>query len=170
MLIADLKKNLGFTLIEIIIAVTIVAVVFGVVITSSAAIQKSGRNAQRQSDLRALQTALQQYYADQHFFPQNPINLSQVTDINSNLGNPITPPSSNPNLYLKTIPQEPLKNSLPYLYKAFKDRSLNGSITCSNEVGSVDKCQYYILCAKVEDDSPAIASCGSTYNYQITPL
>ncbi len=165
-----LKNTLGFTLIEIIIAVTIVGVVFGVIISSSAAIQKSGRNAQRQSDLRAFQSAFQQYYADQHFFPQNPVNLTTISDINSNLGNPITPPSANPNLYLKNIPQEPQKNSLPYIYKAFKDRTLNETVQCSNTVGSIDKCQFYILCAKMEDESPPVASCGGAYNFQLTPI
>lgn len=164
------KGSLGFTLIEIIIAVTIVGVVFGVVISSAAAIQKSGRNAQRQSDLRALQSAFQQYYADQHFFPQNPVNLTSVTDINSNLGNPISPPPANPNLYLKTIPKEPQKNSLPYIYKAYKDRSLDETVQCDNTVGSTTKCQYYILCAKMEDSSSPVASCGGQYNFMLTPL
>jgi prepilin-type N-terminal cleavage/methylation domain-containing protein len=167
---ALLRNRNGFTLIEIIIAVTIVGVVFGIVISSAAAIQRSGRNAQRQSDLTALQSALQQYYADQHFYPQNPVDLTDETEITSNLGNPITPPPSNPSLYLKTIPKEPLTNTVPYIYKAFNDRSLDDTTPCSNEVGSPDKCQFYILCAKMENTDPVIASCGGAYNYQVTPL
>jgi prepilin-type N-terminal cleavage/methylation domain-containing protein len=164
------KKNLGFTLIEIIIAVTIVGVVFGVVISSAAAIQRSGRNTQRQSDLTALQSALQQYYADQHFYPQNPVDLTDLTELTSNLGNPIAPAPSNPSIYLKNIPKEPLVNTVPYIYKAFSDRGLNDTPACSNEAGSPDKCLFYILCAKMENSDPVVTSCGSTYNYQVTPL
>lgn len=160
----------GLTLIELLVTISIIGVVFGVIISSAGIIQKYGRDAKRQSDLRSLQSALQQYYADQNFFPDDssstPFKLSgvgAVTSLTSSIGNPIPPPSAK--TYLNNIPSDPtLGTGTPYFYKAYASLS-DQATDCDN---STTKCFYYILCAKLENIA-AGTYCGGSYNLQITP-
>lgn len=160
----------GFTLIEIMIAISIVAVTFGVIISSAAQVRKTGRDAQRQADLQAVQAALQQYYADQNFYPDS-IDLS--------LGLPITncptvPASCGVNkTYLNVIPKSP--SGLNYYYRSGIDStSTNKSANCGG--GSSSLCHFYLLCADLEGPSPQspsqYADCDDYnpgYNYQLNP-
>lgn len=166
-----MKFQKGFTLIEILITISIIAVAFGVVLTSANYLQKSARDAQREADLVNIQSALQQYYADQQYFPQsdptlpNTLNLSSDLVVDSNTGNPQTPPSVN--IYLKTIPKDPTL-SQNYYYKAFISSNLGDTNICDNL--TTTKCQFYIVCALMENlPSTVDNDCGSPYNYKLTP-
>lgn len=167
-----MKFQRGFTLVEILIAISIIGIAFGVVISSASYLQKSSRNTQRQSDLVNIQGALQQYYADQQFFPMstgaNSLNLSSQAAIASNVGNPAFTGTNN--VYLKLTPDDPL-GSQNYLYKAFISNDLTNTTACDNATSSTTKCQYYILCSYLEDSSLASdADCTpGTFNYKLTP-
>lgn len=169
-----IPNSSGFTLVELLIAIIIVGLVTGVVITSSAAIQRTARDSQRTADLRTVQSALQQYYADQNFYPDNnlnsPLNLSTSTTITSATGNP-SPPAS-VKTYTTSIPKDPNSNtSTPYCYSAFVSVA-DTTTDCNNQSSSTTKCNYYELCANLEDNpsSPATCSCGASYDLKFTPL
>lgn len=51
----------GFTLIEVMVAVSIIAILSGVIVMSATSTNQQGRDAKRQSDLRALQAAVELY-------------------------------------------------------------------------------------------------------------
>lgn len=51
----------GFTLIEVMVAVSIIAILSGVIAISASSSNQQSRDAKRQSDLRALQTAVELY-------------------------------------------------------------------------------------------------------------
>ncbi|MBI2595859.1 type II secretion system protein [Candidatus Daviesbacteria bacterium] len=170
-----LPKN-GFTLVEILIAISIISIVFGIVLTSAAAIQRNGRDTQRKADLASLQSALQQYYADQNFYPDDdantPLKLSgagAITSLTSRVGNPDqTQPIKT---YLSSIPKDPTSGTAtPYCYKAYSsvaDFPANAT-PCDN--ASTAKCFYYAVYAKLENSTGNSYTCNSqTYNYQITP-
>ena len=158
----------GFTLIEVLIAITIVGIVFGVIITSGSALQRSSRDTQREVDLRNLQSALQQYYSDQSFYP-SAIPLATLDSLTSGTGNP-TPPAT-PKTYLNQIPKEPRTGDPSYCYSAQATKTIQ---SCENN--SV-RCHYYLLCAAKEAASSGQApsaeceaACGSAYNLQVTPI
>lgn len=169
----------GLTLIELLVTVSIIGVVFGIIISSAGMIQRYGRDAKRQTDLRSLQSALQQYYADQNFFPDDkastPLKLSGVGTISSLTnctGNP-TPSCTVTKTYLTNIPSElPTMAGTPYYYQAFPSLAdfLAGTPTplCDNDT---TKCFYYMLCAKLENSSGPTYTCrgNGTYNLRITP-
>ena len=142
----------GFTLIEILVAITIIGIIFGIIISSATAIQKSGRNAQRRTDLRTIQTALQQYYADQQKFPYQA------------LGSSIKSPD-NTKIYLKIVPTDP-QNAV-YSYTPLTKHTGGAACTATSE------CNYYTLCIQAElpaselntTDCPA----GGSY-FGVTPL
>ncbi|MBI4085659.1 MAG: type II secretion system protein [Candidatus Liptonbacteria bacterium] len=67
----DEQKNLmrGFTLIEILIVVAIIAVLASAVLVGLGPVQRQGRDARRISDLRQVQTGLELYYTKCGYYP-----------------------------------------------------------------------------------------------------
>ena len=56
-----LKKTTGFTLIELLITVSIIAVLSAIGLIAYSAAFRQGNDSKRHSDLRAIQSALEQY-------------------------------------------------------------------------------------------------------------
>ena len=63
-----MKKG-GFTLIEILVVVAIIAVLLGSVLVGLGPAQRQGRDTRRISDLRQTQNALELYYSKCGFYP-----------------------------------------------------------------------------------------------------
>lgn len=99
-----MSKN-GFTLIELLITITIIVILAAIGIISYQSVLKSGRDSKRQSDLRSIQSALEQYHADEGYFP-NPITSDPD---GSSLSGPFG------RIYLNQIPKDP--NGSDYLYQ-----------------------------------------------------
>lgn len=135
------KNQKGFTLIEILISISIIGILMSVTIAAAIAVQKNGRDAKRKADLRSIQTALQQYYADQFEFP-NFVSLPSAI-------------SEGAKTYLRNVPKDP-STSLNYGYS---------SISC--DINN-DNCQRYCLYAKLEFQKPSIATpvgCSDETNF-----
>ncbi|MDP4010735.1 MAG: prepilin-type N-terminal cleavage/methylation domain-containing protein [Candidatus Roizmanbacteria bacterium] len=62
------EKNIGFTLIEIMIVIGIIGTVMMMSIGSYGSVMRNSRDAQRQSDLKKIRAALEQYYVDHDTF------------------------------------------------------------------------------------------------------
>jgi prepilin-type N-terminal cleavage/methylation domain-containing protein len=109
-----LKKKEGFTLIEILIVVAIIAILSSVVLIGLGPTQRAGRDARRISDLRQVQNALELYYNRCGYYPgptptaaSGPCgSFSQVTsDGWKALTATLT--SVNTNIGVSTIPLDP---------------------------------------------------------------
>lgn len=156
-----LNPKKGFTLIELMIVIAIIAIVFGIVITSANLVKRNSRDAKRQSDLRAIQSALEQYRADNIYYPA-------------------TLPSGgssffyNGKTYLNSIPTDPTSStSTPYVY-----RGLDSTGNLCSSSGKV--CVNYCLFAALENPPsnpslPTYSLCnatgvnpGGSYNLQVT--
>lgn len=152
----------GFSLLEILITITIIGILSAVGVGFVSSIQRNTRDAQRESDLRVLQSALQQYYADQNKYPDS---LSSELDSGSALtdcsGNGNCPPQKT---YLSKTPKDPAGS--PYFYKSALNISSTSDCTDGN-----NKCHFYSLCAKMETP-PAGSSCNgeTNFNFKVTPL
>ena len=55
--------NRGFTLIELLIVIALIGILTAIASVSFAAVQKRARDARRTSDLKSIQNAYEQYYA-----------------------------------------------------------------------------------------------------------
>lgn len=75
-----MPKRTGFTLIELLITITIIAILSAIALVSYSAFMKNSRDAKRQSDLKFIQTALEQYHADNFKYPGelNELTLGKV--------------------------------------------------------------------------------------------
>lgn len=88
----------GFTLIELLIVVTIIGILMMTGVVVYASFLKGARDTRRQADLKFIQSGLEQYFADQKYYPpqaQVPFGGSLV------FGN---------KTYLTTIPNDPTRN------------------------------------------------------------
>lgn len=159
----DFKLQKGFTLVEVMVAMVVVGLVFGVIITSSTALSRRSRDQQRITDLQSLRAALAQYYADQHFYPDSTLNIATATQIDDQVGNPQNPIPRR--VYLTPVPINP-SGTNPYSYTPFI--TLGGS-SCSNVLGSSTTCQYYRLCAQLENPPPSSTNCVAGYNFEVNP-
>lgn len=91
-----MPKHTGFTLIELLITITIIAILSAIALVSYTAFMKNSRDAKRQSDLKFIQSALEQYHADNFKYPES---LSILTS---------------GKVYINQIPKDP--NGSPYSY------------------------------------------------------
>lgn len=149
----------GFTLIEMIVVITIIAVLSSISFLSYSTVQRNARDTKRQSDLKVIQSALEQYRADQSYYP---LTLSFDSSLTSPTGSKI---------YLNRIPNDPV-SVVSYDYEPYP-------VGCTNASAAAN-CSGYCLYAKVENDStkntrpsfcpPAAHGPDAQYNYTVTPL
>ncbi len=113
------KNRAGFTLIELLVVISIIGVLASVVLSSLESARAGARDAQRISDLRQIQTALEMYRNDHGFFPcENRLNCpGQAVNSNGIIGegsglDTLLAP------YLPKIPRDPRGsfNNVTYRY------------------------------------------------------
>lgn len=165
---ASLSAREGFTLVEILVAISIISIMFGVVITAAARAQRQARDAQRLSDISKIQYALQQYYTDNGFYPSSQaltpasrnMSLDTLTQIDNCSGREGTcpVPSSTPRVYLRPIPVEPQPvMDSHYCYESWTNRSM--SARCDNSSVS-NRCNYYRLYVRLENSPGPNLTCN----------
>ncbi len=100
-----MKKNNGFTLIEILVAATIIAVLSVVGAASYASINKRSRDAKRRSDLEQVRSALEMFRTDNGFYPAgSTTGFRLLTDLESALVS----------TYMPSVPADPKSTSAYY--------------------------------------------------------
>ena len=68
-MISRLRSERGFTLIEMLIVIAVIAILAGIVITGVSGIQASARDTKRIGELRGVQTNLEGYFAKCGHYP-----------------------------------------------------------------------------------------------------
>jgi len=58
------RNRKGFTLIELLVVISIIGILLAVGVSAYTTAQKKGRDAKRHGDIKAMQSAFEQYYAD----------------------------------------------------------------------------------------------------------
>lgn len=118
----------GFTLVEMLVVVAIVAILAMAGFTVFGPVMKNNRDRQRLQDLNSIKQALELYRTDTHYYP-------------ATLPTSLTSPDGR-KTYLKTTPKDPLSGSnWQYTYLALP----NSPVPCTG----LD-CTSFILCAKKE--------------------
>ncbi len=106
------KEKQGFTLLEILVSVSIIAILTIVGIVSFATVNRRSRDAKRKSDVEQLRSALEMYRADYGNYP-NPAACQPGPADASCLDSVLKP------TYIPAIAKDPKSNqSFTYRYKA----------------------------------------------------
>lgn len=156
----------GFTLVELLIVTLIISVLSLIGVAAYRSVQLNARDAKRQADLLTIQSALEQYFADQFFYPTTIGGQGQpCNNVNGSLkiGCPLKDQTGN-KTYLNMVPDDPLSPTVNYSYEA----KPGNPIQCDN--GS-NKCNNYCLYAKMEKTSntaPLGCSFPTGYNFGVT--
>ena len=137
----------GFTLIELLITLTIIAILSAIGLIAYSDFLKTSRDSRRQSDLKLIQSGLEDYHSDQLYYPA--LSTSDCPDANHTDGLfrndcPLKFASSVNKVYLNKIPKDPIQ-SREYYYQVKPDG-------CSGPT-----CISYCLYANMEKPNPACA-------------
>ena len=129
-----MKKNNGFTLIEILVAATIISVLSVIGATSYISINKRSRDAKRKSDLEQVRSALEMWRTDKVSYP----GTTSWQTISSALG------ALKPD-YVPALPTDPLSTQ-NYYYRT---------------IGAVAPFYSYCICANLENQVGTVSTCGA---------
>lgn len=106
-----LKKEGGFTLLELLIVIVIIGILAVLIIPNLVSGPQRARDAQRKSDLRNIKTALETYYNDNNSYPTAG-GVSCTPSASNCLGTVLTTGSTP---YMKVVPNDP-KGGQNYSY------------------------------------------------------
>jgi general secretion pathway protein G len=104
-----MKNTRGFTLIELLVAVAIIGILSSFLISSFVGARQRARDAERKSDVRQIQTAIEFYKTDYGTYPPTIPNCN-AADRSIKFPNP---PQQ---VYMKEVPCDPLNSLEKYLY------------------------------------------------------
>lgn len=158
-----MPRKSGFTLIELLVSVSIVAVLAVIGIAVYTKFLQNARDAKRQTDLRSIQSALEQYYADQLYYP-----LASTTCVNGKVDFDNTCSLKDPTgtkTYISNMYIEPVSSRSQYSYAVFKS---SAGEACDN---STTNCGFYCIYASMENtpnSAPSGCSFSGTYNYGVS--
>lgn len=171
-------EHKGFTLIELILSMTLLAVLALMLIGNFSTTLKRGRDAQRKNDLSQLQKALELYYEDNKSYPTftNIFNKKLCLDDNCGLGGTVymvkTPTDPSSSKYTYIYYPEPVQNGISsyyYLYSYMENdldqgQNINNngfvnpgdaSITACGVAPISVYCRYYVSSSNAPQLTPA---------------
>lgn len=120
------KTNAAFTLIELLVVIALIGILSTLVIANLNSARERSRDAQRKSDIRNIQTALQMVYNDAGSFSAPPFGAQWKVGTT---------------IYMNMVPNDPLADSSGRTY-SFSPDAVNDSytLTACFENKSDDKC------------------------------
>lgn len=73
-------KKKGFTLVEVIVVITIIVLLTSIILVSLDKAKKTARDGKGQADLKQIANAFEQKYTDQGYYPDLPNNNDGITN------------------------------------------------------------------------------------------
>lgn len=131
-------KQQGFTIVELLIVIVVIGILAALVITTFTGIQRKARDTERQTDIKAVHSQLEAYYAQNGYYPAlAEVNTTNLAGLD---GDALLAPNST------TAIDSNAATTSKYQYAPSPG-------TCTTAAGD---CTSYTLEALLED--------GSTYN------
>lgn len=144
----------GFTLIEILVAATIIGILSTIGITGFQAVTRNGRDAVRKSDLEQIRSALEIYKSENNQYPASSACTSPFPDTT----------------YINPFPADPRKPKFQYCYVRSATSTLTYTICAHLENGDPNT-DYKANCSDsgdVENNCGTSPSSATNCNYKVT--
>lgn len=136
------RINKGFTLIELLVVIAIISVLASLLMANFVGIRQRGRDAERKSDLRQIQAALELYRADNGLYPTELAACGSIFEYDTGTST-VT--------YMQEVPCDPLSED-DYTYTS--DQSTYTIYACIENANDSDA---------EEGDTSCDASTGVVY-------
>lgn len=124
----------GFTLVELLIVATIMAILAGIGVTSYNSLSKQSRDARRKADLQTVRSALEFYRSDNDYYPEALTRLVPSKYLNSV---PVDPKSNTDYVY---CPSPATGNVVGYDLCTELEQT-NTTVSCCQQCNSIN-CNY----------------------------
>lgn len=133
-----IKNYAGFTLVEMLVVITIIGILSTIGLVAFTSAQQRGRDAQRKSDLKEISSALELFYSDYGKYPNSLNGQIQACDYNSLTGVGVTcswgvsefrdtdGSGNTKTTYFKVLPKDP-SSTRTYYYKTVTVNSIPNS-------------------------------------------
>ena len=151
---ASTKQKSGFTIVELLIVIVVIAILAAISIVSYNGIQQRARDSERQSDINTMQKQLELFYTDRGYYPltESLIGGNGFAFAANNFTSPGPGYMVAPNSADKTLSSYKDFSSPPndvYGYLSYKS---DGVTRCSSVAGdAATACKKYILYYRMEN-------------------
>ncbi|HYF96982.1 MAG TPA: prepilin-type N-terminal cleavage/methylation domain-containing protein [Patescibacteria group bacterium] len=135
------RKQSGFTIVELLIVIVVIGILAAIVITTFTGVQKKGRDADRKSDINAIYSQVEVYFAQEGKYPSL-AQLNSSTFRNASLKGLQDDALTDPKGSAATLVDGAAANS--YSYEVTPDNCDN------NDGGTVGDCTGFTLTATLE--------------------
>lgn len=135
------QKSKGFTIVELLIVIVVIAILATLVIVTFTGIQQKARDSKRQTDIDALDSHLEAFYANNGYYPTiDDLTTSGWTNTNMKGFDPtaLTDPNGN-----AITGNAPAAGTYAYSY-------VTTGCTTSQPSSSTNECTGFVLTAELE--------------------
>jgi prepilin-type N-terminal cleavage/methylation domain-containing protein len=145
------NKSKGFTLIEMLIVITIIALLASLILVGMGGARAKTRDSRRIADLHNIMNALELYYARYSYYPKN---ISTWTDLENEL--------TNAGIGVSRIPYDPIKATRAYQYgvesSEYQDYVLGATLETPDGAldDDIDAILYGIDCGSGGSDTDGV--------------
>jgi prepilin-type N-terminal cleavage/methylation domain-containing protein len=148
-----IKSNTGFTLVEILVVISVIGILISMISSSFSSSQKQARDTARKSDMSQYRTSLESYAnKNEGLYPSYPSRISPYPTLCTPLG------------LGTTCPEDPKNSVDDTFYYSYISDGLGGGATTAT---------VYVLWAKLENVSPTtywvVCSNGKSGKVTINP-
>jgi prepilin-type N-terminal cleavage/methylation domain-containing protein len=155
------RKQSGFTIVELLIVIVVIGILAAIVITTFTGVQKKGRDADRKSDINAIYSQVEVYFAENAKYP----SLAQINDgtfRDDNLKglstDALADPSNTGTTSLTGTAPAANSGTYQYAYVVTDD----GGAACDNGAAGGADCTAFTITANLEaDDTNNFSKTGS---------
>ena len=149
----NIFKNKGFTLIELLIVIAIIGILSTLLMVNFIGVRQRARDTQRKANISQIQSALEEYRADQGNYPTSiPACGNSLTD------------STGTTIYIQKIPCDPLGTGS----SIYNSGSYYYSFNSSTNTYTLSACLENTSDSQGTSTSPGGSNCSSNFYYTVS--